>query len=112
MSHFKRLPEFENEFARLKKKYRTLEQDLADLEQIIECFPTGRGKNFAILHNSDDVVVVKARMACDALRNNSLRIIYAYHGKDVSFVHIELYFKGEKENENRQRIKEYLKLIP
>ena len=38
-----------------------------------------------------------------------MRVVYAYHGTSITFVYIEIYFKGHKENEDRQRIKEYLK---
>jgi len=41
------------------------------------------------------------------LKGESLRIIYAYH-KDRQLVEfIELYSKGNKENEDRRRIKKY-----
>jgi hypothetical protein len=38
-----------------------------------------------------------------------MRIIYAYHGEVFTFVYIEIYFKGNKENEDRGRVEMYLK---
>jgi len=48
-------------------------------------------------------------MACRALRRRALRVIYAYFEQEQRIEFIEIYFKGDKENEDRKRIKEYLK---
>lgn len=109
MSHFDQLPEFKKEFFKLSKKYRSLEEDLKKFERVVETNPTGIGKNFVILHCSEKVKIVKTRLACKSLQGRSLRVIYAYHNDRVTFVYIELYFKGDKENEDRERIKDYLK---
>lgn len=111
MNRFNQLPEFEKEFKRLSKKYQSLRQDLNDLEDVLTSLPTGRGKNFTIIHHSEKVKLVKTRLACKSLRNRSMRVIYAYHNDTVTFVYIELYFKGDKENEDRERILAYLKNI-
>lgn len=108
MSRFDRLPEFEKEFAKLHKKYRSLDDDLSRFESVLKLMPTGIGKSFTIIHSSAGVIIVKARLACKALRDQSLRVVYAYHDDIISFVHIEIYFKGDKENEDRYRIKEYI----
>ena len=55
--------------------------------------------------------VVKARLACHALKNRSLRVVYAYHENTITFMYIELYFKGVKENEDRKRIEGYLESL-
>ena len=109
MSHFSRLPEFGKEFGKLSKKYSSLSRDLSNLEDVLKTFPTGSGKNFTIIHSSTKTKVVKTRLACKSLRDRSMRIIYAYHDVAVAFVYIEIYFKGDKESEERGRIKEYLK---
>lgn len=109
MSHFKQLPEFEKELKKLSKKYQTLHQDLKTLEKVLNSQPTGIGKNFTILHYSEEVILVKTRLACKSLRDRSMRVIYAYHNQTVTFVYIELYFKGNKESEDAGRIAEYLK---
>jgi hypothetical protein len=40
-----------------------------------------------------------------------VRVVYAYHDDTITFVYIEIYFKGEKENEERERIEKYLENI-
>ena len=111
MSHFSRLPDFEKEFAKLSKKYRSLREDIKTFESFIAENPTGLGKNFTIIHSGDNIKIIKARMMCKSLKNRSIRVIYCSHNDMVTFVHIEIYFKGDKENEDGERIKEYLKGI-
>ena len=108
MSSFKSLPEFEKEKKKLAKKFRSLETDLTTFEKILRISPIGIGKNFTILHTDEHTQIVKARLACRSLRSRSLRIVYAYHQSKVTFMYIELYFKGNKESEERERIREYL----
>ena len=109
MNRFNRLPEFEKELKRLGGKYRSLPDDLSRLEKILVLHPTGIGTNFTIIHRQENVTVIKTRLACRALKSRSVRLIYAYHSDTITFVYLEIYFKGEKENENRERTKEYLK---
>ena len=109
MSHFEHLPEFTKELEALRKKYRSLLEDLTRFESLVTISPTGVGKNFTITHSSPEVTIIKARLACQSLCERSMRIIYAYHGKTIEFVHIEIYFKGDKDNEDRGRIKRYIK---
>ena len=62
------------------------------------------------------MAILKARLFCRTLKGSSLRIIYAYieEKSQVEFVGIEfveLYFKGDKENEDSKGIQEYLRLL-
>jgi mRNA-degrading endonuclease RelE of RelBE toxin-antitoxin system len=111
MNPFSRLPEFEKEFQRLADKYRSLPKDLARLEGILVRSPTGVGANFTILYRSPTVSVVKMRLSCESLRKRALRLIYAYREDTKTVTFIELYYKGSKENEDRDRIKAYLKEV-
>ena len=108
MENFSSLIEFEKEFKKLSKKYKTLSDDLEKFKKVLEVCPTGVGKNFTIIHSLETVEIVKARMACRALRDRSLRVIYGYIEKERKIEFIEIYFKGNKENEDRYRIKNYL----
>ena len=108
MSHFEHLPVFEKELAKLLRKYPSLTEDLEKLERLIEMYPVGYGSNFVTLHHSENIKIVKTRLACKSLKDRSMRLIYAYHDDKVTFVYLELYFKGNKVNEDRERIKEYL----
>ncbi len=108
MNHFEKHPQFEKELAQLSKKYHSLPEDLQRFERLIAENPVGVGTNFATIHHAHDVQIVKARLACKSLKNRSMRIIYAFHGGISTFVHIEIYFKGNKSNEDFERIREYL----
>ena len=110
MTNFKESREFQKEFKRLSKKYKTLDDDIEKFKRVLFNAPTGIGKNFIIIHSSATIKIVKAHMACRALRNNHLlRVVYSYIEQEQRIEFIELYFKGDKENEDRERIKEYLK---
>jgi hypothetical protein len=108
MNHSNYLPKFEKEFSRLLKKYRSLNEDIKIFERFIFENPTGSGKNFTIIHSGENVKIVKARIACKSLSNRNIRVIYAYHNNTFEFMYIEIYFKGDKANEDRKRIEEYL----
>lgn len=111
MTHSNYLPEFEKEFNRLLKKFRSLNEDIKIFERFIFENPTGFGKNFTIIHSNENLKIVKARILCKSLQNRNIRIIYAYHDDRFEFMYIEIYFKGDKENEDKERIKQYLKNI-
>ncbi len=112
--NFKSTPEFEKEIKHLQKKYQTLPDDLEEFKRVLCKFPTGTGKNFAVLRQIETVKIIKARLFCRTLKGSSLRVIYAYHEKtgEIEFIEfIELYFKGDKETENKKRIEDYLKAL-
>jgi len=107
MNRFNQLPEFRKDLKKLKK-YSSLQSDLSTLEQILKVSPTGIGKSFTIIHCLKEVKLIKVRLACKSLRKRSMRVIYAYHINAKTFEYIEIYFKGNKQNEDQNRIKEYL----
>ncbi len=109
MSKFYRLPEFKKELKKLSKRYPSLISDIEDVQQVIADAPTGIGKNFTIISSIKDVKIVKVHIHCESLRARRVRMIYAYHEDRIEFMYIELYFKSDKESENRERIAEYFK---
>lgn len=109
MSTFSTLPEFEKELKKLSKKYPSLQSDIEDIKPVLLESKTGIGKNFTIMMHTESVQIVKVRILCESLRSRAIRLIYAYRKDKIEFMYIELYFKGDKENEDRERIKEYLK---
>lgn len=109
MISYERLTTFDKEFKRLFKKYRSLEKDLEVLKSVLELFPTGQSNNSEIVHNGNNVKIVKTRLFCRYLKGSTLRLTYAYHQNGNKICFIEIYFKGDKENEDRERIKEYIK---
>lgn len=112
--NFKGTTEFQKDFKRLSKKFRSLDGDLIEFKKILNEAPLGIGKHFNVITKTDYLYIVKARFFCKSLKKKNLRIIYAYIGNSqiiemIGIEFIEIYFKGEKENENRERIKDYLK---
>lgn len=61
-----------------------------------------------------DFHIYKARkFACKSIKgsaaNSGIRVIYEYAAEESKVVFIEIYFKGDKENEDRKRIRRYCK---
>jgi len=111
MKSFNLSNEFEKNFRQLFKKYRTLEDDFEKFKLIILKYPAGVGKNFTILHCENSCKIIKARMACRALRGRSLRVIYSYAEQTKQFYFIEIYFKAEQTNENKRLIADFLRRL-
>lgn len=108
MPAFTQLPEFERELKKLSKKYGTLESDIEDIKPILLACPTGIGKNFIIMKSLPNIKIIKAKIHCESLRSRTIRLIYSYKPDKIEFMYLEIYFKGDKENENRERINNYL----
>ncbi|MEA3453037.1 MAG: hypothetical protein U9Q96_01735 [Patescibacteria group bacterium] len=112
---------FQKDLKRLLKKFRTLEDDLETTKRnAIELYHLKRIDNRSIFSIpnfcTEEIKVYKIKkFACKALKGrgskSGMRIIYAFHCQNCKIDFIEIYFKGEKENEDRERIKEYLKNI-
>jgi len=111
MKNFDSLPEFRRELRKLSRKYNTLNDDLEIFKEVLSASPTGFGNSFTVIHSTEVIKIVKARMACRSLRGKSLRVIYAYLEREEKVEFVEIYYKGNKENEDRARIKEYLKSV-
>lgn len=112
-------PEFQKDFKRLLKKFKSLEEDLVLVKiAAIELFHIQKINNLSIFpiqaFCTEEIHVCKIKkFACKALKGrgskSGIRVIYAFHCVDLKIDFIEIYFKGEKENEDRERIKDYLK---
>lgn len=105
---FDALPGFTKEFRRLAKKYRSLPDDLEEFKRVLNIQPLGNSKHFNVIAKNEEVAVLKSRLFCRYLKGSSLRIIYAFHRKKAFIGFIEIYFKGDKENEDRRVIEEYM----
>ena len=96
------LPECSRELKRLRKKYLTLNDDLEELKQALAKIKIRNGgKHWNCLHRTEKISVYKIRLACRYLRATTMRVIYAHHVDVGKIAFIELYYKGEKENEDR-----------
>jgi hypothetical protein len=107
--NFNDTDEFRKDCKYLGKRYRSLSQDLSRFQRILAVVPLGTDKHFAVLFEDDQLKIAKARFFCESLKRNSLRIIYAYFEQRQEITFIELYYKGDKESENKDRIREFVK---
>lgn len=105
---FDELPEFQKERKRLAGKYRSLSEDLREFRNVVAVVPLGNSKHFAIIARDEYVHIVKARFFCRYLKGSSLRVIYSYFEQEQRIELIGIYYKGDKKNEDRRRVKEYL----
>lgn len=111
---------FRKDLKKLIKKYRTLEEDLETAKRnAIELYHLKNIDNRSIFpiegFCSEEILICKIKkFACKALKGrgsrSGIRIIYAFHCQSYKVDFIEIYFKGDKENEDQERIKEYLKI--
>ena len=106
---FDELPEFKKECKRLARKYRSLTEDLKEFRKVVSVIPLGNSKHFTVIEQNDVLRIVKARLFCRYLKGSSLRVIYSYSERAQRIEFIEIYYKGDKENEDRKRIQQYLK---
>ena len=105
---FDELLEFQKERKRLARKYRSLSDDLREFRNVVSVVPLGNRKHFTVIAQNENLHIVKARLFCRYLKGSSLRVIYSYFEQEQRIEFIEIYFKGDKENEDRHRVKEYL----
>lgn len=108
---FNETNEFSKDFKRLSKKYKSLSFDLIEFKKIVSRLPCGSGRHFIILQNLDKIKIIKARFFCQYLKGASLRITYAFFEKKMTIHFIELYFKDEQENEDKIKIKNFIKSL-
>lgn len=112
--------EFSRDIKKLLKKFQSLTEDLEVVKQyyieLFHCQKIDRRGIFKIekAENNENVQFFKIKkFACKALKGrgskSGIRVIYAFHCKSCKVDFIEMYFKGEKENEDRERIKNYCK---
>ncbi len=111
-------PKFQKDFKKLLKKFKSLEEDL-ELAKIaaIELYHLQKINNLSIFpipgFCTEEILVCKVKkFACKTLKGrgskSGIRVIYVYHCKVLKVDFIEIYFKGEQENEDQERIKDYL----
>ncbi|MFP4557842.1 MAG: hypothetical protein ACLFNU_13315, partial [Bacteroidales bacterium] len=106
---FDELEEFKKDLKGLLKKYRTLNDDIKVVKQVLEIMPDERPPfNFRINNLGIETCIIKVKkIACKALKgrgvNSGLRLVYAHFPASKKIVLIELYHKNDKEKEDRKR---------
>jgi hypothetical protein len=114
-----RHPEFEKDLKKLKKRFKTLDDDLdVFVKTELNLYHKMGIDNGGIFPISglkiDDTKVFKAKkFACRSLigtgAKSGIRVIYAYFEREDRIELIEIYYKGDKKTEDRKRIKRLYK---
>ena len=118
MIDYRCLSAFDKDFKALAKRFRTLSDDLKILKQYtIETYHLQNVPTTAIVpmegFGGGERQAYKIRkIACASLRGrgaqSGLRIVYVYEPAAQTVTFVEIYFKGDKENEDRERLKDFL----
>jgi hypothetical protein len=113
------LTEFEKDKKKLLKRFRTLDEDLDNFINVqLKLFHKLGIDNSAVEPISDLAIIepkiYKAKkFASKALKGkgvqSGIRIIYSFFENVDRIEFIEIYYKGDKENEDRERIKKLYK---
>ena len=109
-----RLPEFEKDIIKLLKRFKTLEDDLEifiknELNLYHKLKIDNKGVSQVPGLKIEIPKIYKAKkFACRSLKGkgvqSGIRVIYAYFEKKDKIEFIEIYYKGDKENEDKERI--------
>ncbi len=115
----RKLLEFEKDFKKLAKKFRTLDEDLsAFIANQLKLTHKKNIDNKGVVRISylgiEHPKIYKAKkFACRALKGkgaaSGIRVIYAYFEEEDIIEFIEIYYKGDRESEDRGRILRYYK---
>ena len=111
-------PEFEKQLKKLLKRFPSLHEDLETVKTaVIELLHVrGTDNRHAVRvsgHDNPYCEIYKIlKMACKSLKGrgnrSGLRVIYAYDPSEKRVAFIEIYFKADQINENRQLIESYM----
>jgi mRNA-degrading endonuclease RelE of RelBE toxin-antitoxin system len=111
------VPEFEKDLKKLVKRFSSLEEDLRMFVKVaLNAYHKLKIDSGAIVHISDlgiqsPKIYKSKKFACRALKGkgaqSGIRVIYAYHEEEDWIEFVEIYYKGDKESEDRERIKDY-----
>lgn len=119
--NYSSIDSFDKDLKRLAKKFPSLLEDLDLVKRAaIELFHLKKINNQAVFpipsfcSGTYQVCKIK-KFACRSLKGrgvkSGIRAIYFFDIQKLKVVFIEMYFKSEQENENRLKIKEYLKTV-
>ena len=110
-----RRPEFDRDFKKLLKRFRTLEEDLEIfINTQLNLFHKQDIDNRGVVHIDNLAIehpkIFKAvKFACKSLPGrgaaSGIRLIYAYFEDCDHIEFVQIYFKADDENEDRVRIK-------
>lgn len=115
------LVDFKKDFKKLSKRFRSLPEDLNSfIRHQLQLFHKLNVDNQGIFQIpgppfTEPQIYKATKFACKALKGrgvqSGIRVIYAYFEQNDKIEFIEIYFKGDKTNENKQRIIQHYKPI-
>jgi mRNA-degrading endonuclease RelE of RelBE toxin-antitoxin system len=119
MTNFLKVPEFDKDLKKLSKKYSSLPEDLENLINAMKSVlpeQLSGVERISRLGSGVTIPVYKVRnFRCKTLQGkgsrSGIRVIYAQDCSEDSndtILLLEIYYKGNKENEDRDRITQYL----
>ena len=118
---YKETANFLRDLKKLQKRFRTLDEDLVVAKtNAIELYHIHNIDNRSVFHipgfQAENIQIFKLKkFACKSLKGSGIksgiRIIYAFSPTIKTVEFIEIYFKGDKDNEDKQRIGDYLESI-
>ena len=100
---------FQKQLKKLKKRFRTLDSDLALVKLVIEKFPVGEDSRHAhIIKATPDrnIFIIKRRLVSKSTKHNDFRIVYIFNKSTNTITFIEIYYKGMQSNHNIKRVEE------
>jgi len=113
----RRVPEFEKDIKKLRKRFKTIENDLQSFIKVqLKLYHKLNVDQKGIFQFSNIQIenpkIYKAKkFACRSLKGtgvqSGIRVIYAYFEERDEIQLIEIYYKGDKKNEDRKRIIRY-----
>lgn len=107
---FEELVEYSKDLKTLSKRLRSLKDDIETLKKVLKISPEAiPPKSVEISNLGIETTIIKfKKIACKSLKgrgaNSGLRLVYVYLAESKTIVFIEIYFKGDKELEDRNRI--------
>jgi hypothetical protein len=118
---YSEISEFKRDLKKLLKRFHTLEEDVENMKKALlepyffqdqEIPVSGILKMESFCGEYYASYKVKS-FACKALKGkgkcSGIRIILIYHKRECKITFIELYFKGDKDNECRERLQAFIK---
>jgi hypothetical protein len=110
-----RRPEFDRDLKQLLKRYRSLEDDLTvfiNTQLVLLHKQKIDNRGIVLISNLgiEEPKIFKAvKFACKSIHGrgaaSGIRLTYAYFEEDDHIEFIQIYFKADDENEDRERIK-------
>ena len=119
MINYVTVPEFDKDFKTLSKKFRTLEKDFGHMKKYtIETFyekgvPTTAFVPIEGFCGENYTSNKMRKFSCQSLKGrgsaSGIRVIFIWEEETRKITFIEIYFKADQANENKERLQKFIK---